>query len=246
MEIKELLAVFGLTDKKADIYLAALEIGPSSAISLAERASIKRTTVYDIIEELKRLGLIIETIRGKRTRYAATDPDRLKDLVRRQSLTLEALLPQLKALYNVPGVKPGVRYFEGLAGVQAALEDTLSAQDKTLLGILSMEDLYETIGEAYMEDYVKRRIALGYKLRVVRSQEKEVAKRWPSSKKEHRDRRYAPKGYIFDMTQYVYDNKVLLLSSRKENFAMVVESADYARNQRQLFEALWQVSQPAP
>ncbi len=245
MEIPELLAVFGLNEKKTSIYLAALEMGPSSALALAERANIKRTTVYDLIDELKRLGLITETIRGKRARYAATDPDRLKDLVRRQSLALEVLLPQLKALYNVPGVKPGVRYFEGIAGVQAALEDTLTAQDKTLLGILSMEDLYETIGEAYMEDYVKRRIAMGYKLRVVRSKEKEVAKRWPSSKKENRDRRYAPKGYVFGMTQYVYDNKVLLLSSRKENFAMVVESADYARNQRQLFEALWQVSQPA-
>lgn len=246
MEIPELLAVFGLNEKKANIYLAALEMGPSSALALAERANIKRTTVYDILEELKHLGLITETLRGKRTRYAATDPDRLKDLVRRQSLALEALLPQLKALYNVPGIKPSVRFFEGMAGVQAALEETLTAEDKTLLGILSMEDLYETIGEAYMEDYVQRRIAMGYKLRVVRSKEKEVMKRWPSSKKENRDRRYAPKGYIFGMTQYVYDNKVLLLSSRKENFAMVVESVDYARNQRQLFEALWQVSQPAP
>lgn len=246
MEIQELLTIFGLTESTAKIYLAALEMGPSSAIAIAEKAGFKRTTVYDILEELKRQGLITEAIVGKRTKYVASDPDRLKDIVRRQSLALEALLPQLQALYNVPGRKPTVRYFEGVAGVQAALEDTLTAHEKMLLGILSMEDLYETIGESYMENYVQRRIALGYKLRVIRSREKEIAKRWFTSKEEARTRRFAPKGYIFGMTQYVYDNKVLLLSSRKENFAMVVESADYARNQRQLFEALWQVSQPGP
>ncbi len=43
---------------------------------------------------------------------------------------------------------------------------------------------------------------------------------------------------------YVYGNKVALLSTRQENFGMIIESDEFATHQRQLFEALWQISSP--
>jgi hypothetical protein len=41
------------------------------------------------------------------------------------------------------------------------------------------------------------------------------------------------------MTSYIYDNKVSIISSRRENFAMTIESEEFALMQRNLFEVFW-------
>jgi hypothetical protein len=57
--------------------------------------------------------------------------------------------------------------------------------------------------------------------------------------------RFASPDFVFTMTSYIYDNKVAIISSRRENFAMTIESAEFAAMQRNLFEALW-ASCPPP
>jgi hypothetical protein len=51
---------------------------------------------------------------------------------------------------------------------------------------------------------------------------------------------------VFEITTYIYDDKVGLISTEKENFGMIIESKEFSQNMRHLFEALWQVSAPAP
>jgi hypothetical protein len=41
------------------------------------------------------------------------------------------------------------------------------------------------------------------------------------------------------MTSYIYDNKVAIISSRREDFAMTMESEEFATMQRNLFEVFW-------
>jgi hypothetical protein len=74
---------------------------------------------------------------------------------------------------------------------------------------------------------------------------KDVHPFWSNSQADLRILRYAPENFRFSMTTYVYDDKVALISSRKENFAMTIESAEFAAMQTGLFETLWAVSHPA-
>ena len=138
--------------------------------------------------------------------------------------------------------KPKISFFEGLEGIKTVLDDTLNVQNKTLRGILSMEDLYKIPGKKFMDDYVKRRIEAGLRLRVIRSKSKDIASDWSGGFAENRDLRYPPVNMVFDMTTYIYDNKVGLISSAKENFGMIIESQEFSRNMGYLFEALWQIS----
>jgi len=124
------------------------------------------------------------------------------------------------------------------------IEDTLNSPDKQLKGILSAEDLFETLGERWMENYTQQRIKNGLSLKVIRSKAKEVGERWPTSKKDNRELRYTPSNMVFSMTMYVYGNKVALLSTRNENYGMIIEPDEFSTQQKQLFEALWQISQP--
>jgi hypothetical protein len=92
---------------------------------------------------------------------------------------------------------------------------------------------------------VARRVKAGISLRVIRSRERDAPNVYPSTPRDLREMRFAPAGMVFPITTYVYDNKVLVLSSKKETFGLLIESADIAQAHRNYFEALWQISTPA-
>ena len=78
MEIKHFLAQFDLIGKKADVYLAVLELGSGTVIEIARKSEIKRTTVYDILLDLEKSGLIYQTTKVNKRLFVAEDPEKLK------------------------------------------------------------------------------------------------------------------------------------------------------------------------
>jgi len=51
--------------------------------------------------------------------------------------------------------------------------------------------------------------------------------------------RVFPKDLMFPSTVVIYDNKVAVFSSPREQFAFVIESDEYAQTMKALFEQLW-------
>ncbi len=238
------LSQFGLSDRQQVIYLALLELGVGSAAAIAQHAAVERTGVYGVLASLERLGLVTKQRLGAKQQWVAQNPNRLESILRQRQQTVKQVLPELQALWQATDVRPRFQYFEGVDGMRTVIEDTLGTPNRQLCGILSAEDLFETVGMRWMENYTKRRIQTGLQLRVIRSKQKEVGERWPTSPRQRRELRYTPAGMVFSMTMYVYGNKVALLSTRQENFGMIIESNEFATHQRQLFEALWQISKP--
>jgi hypothetical protein len=108
-----------------------------------------------------------------------------------------------------------------------------------------MRDLLEVPGKGEMEKYIAQRIARGIQLRVVRSREKEAGRAiWPTSATELRELRYAPDGAVFTMTTWTYDEKVSIISSRREHFDMIIESPEFSALMTNLFAVLWNASTP--
>jgi sugar-specific transcriptional regulator TrmB len=245
MHLKDTLKEFGLDDKRAKVYLAILELGTAKAYDIAHKSKISRPTVYDILEKLASDGLVgIYEKRGIRY-YIANDPEKIKRKLQEKERAFDAVLPELRSVYNALITKPKMSYFEGIEGIKTVLEDTITGQEKLLYGILSMDDLFKTAGKQFMDAQVKKRVATGYQLKVIRSKPKDILETWPTSAQELRELRYSPAGMVFAMTTYIYDNKVALISSKKENFGMIIESNEFHQNMRHLFGALWQISTPA-
>jgi hypothetical protein len=97
-----------------------------------------------------------------------------------------------------------------------------------------------------MREYIAGRRRRGLWLHVVRSPEKDFQDGWPSSEADFRRTRYAPRDYLFTMTMIVGRDAVAMLSSTRENFALVIESAEYAEMHANLFEVLWAASSTEP
>jgi HTH-type transcriptional regulator, sugar sensing transcriptional regulator len=247
MNIEEALGRIGIGDKRARFYLAALELGEAPVQKVAERAGISRTTAYDVLTRLTRDGLVSRIEKGGRTHIAAEDPDRLLAVLEDRRRTVEGALPELRSRYSRSAARPRIRFYEGRDGITTVLSDTLECRSKRLKGILSMtSDVFTVLGQFAMEQYVARRVAAGVHLQVVRSREQEAGQdRWLSRAEDLRELRWAPAGAVFVMTMWTYDDKVAFISSRRENFGVIIQSEEFADLMTTLFAVLWQASRPA-
>ncbi|MBI3626985.1 hypothetical protein HY224_02990 [Candidatus Uhrbacteria bacterium] len=242
MDINHVLQGLGMHENKIKTYLACLELSAATASQIASQAQLQRTTVYEILKDLQSEGLISSTPKGHGTMFTAEPPEQLKAMLKEKEKQVEKILPDLKSRFNVSIAKPRVRFYEGVTGVRAVYADTLTSRSKILRALLSIADIYEFVGKDWFHQYTAQRIALGAKLLVIRPESREVAGVFPSSTKDNREVRYPPKGTEFALTQYVYDNKVALISTAQEGYGMIIESEEYFKMQLNLFNTLWDVS----
>lgn len=143
------LVNFGLSEKEARVYLAALELGPTSVQNLAKKANVNRATAYTNIEvllDMKLLNLIEE---GKKTYYTAVEPEQVAKILHQKSeeelVTYEAIhdeaLPLLKAIQKNVGKIPHIRYFEGKEGIRSLVREVYKSGADDFLRIMYPRDL---------------------------------------------------------------------------------------------------------
>ncbi len=241
--LEDFLVEYGLTPKQARIYLASLRLGPSPTQAIATEAKTERTNAYDAIETLVAKGLMSISTQGKKRLFVAEQPETLETILKERQAALVEVIPQIRSLAVTTEHKPRVRFYPGIDGYKSVYEDTLNTREGKLFGIFSVENIWDVLGRDYADRMVARRIKKGISLRVIRRRG-EAANVYPSNEKDLREMRRAPEGVIFPITTYVYDNKVVILSSKKELFGLLIESEDIATAHRHYFEALWQISTP--
>jgi HTH-type transcriptional regulator, sugar sensing transcriptional regulator len=239
------LAEAGLDPKEAKFYLATLTMDGPTVARAAEAAGVSRTNAYDIAKRLAHRGLISMVeggVAGRgRTVLRAADPQHLLNEWSERRQALERLVPRLRAMHAKGGAAPRSRYLEGAGGIRTALFETLD-WPSPLRGILSMRDLMAVPGATAMREYIDGRRERQLWLNVIRSPENDYASGWPTSEVDLRRTRYAPAGYLFTMTSIIGQDAVAMISSTRENFALIIESAEYAEMQGNLFEVLWAAS----
>ncbi|AGW90309.1 TrmB family transcriptional regulator [Ralstonia pickettii] len=241
-ELERALAQLGIEGNRARFYLAALELGEATIADVSHHAGIARTNAYEVMQRLVSEGLISRIERKSKVFVQAQDPFVILRRIEQQRQIAADIVPQLRMLHHQAGHKPRVRYFEGLEGITEVLYDTLSCRSGELRGILAMAELMETPGLDVMNRYIAARTKAEIRLRVIRSESRETAAIWPASRAERRELRYAPTGLDLGMTSYIYDDKVAYISSRREHFALCIESAEFAAFQAALFDGLWMIS----
>ncbi len=127
-ETKNNLIQLGLSKQEAMVYLAALSLGKSLHKTLAEKAGVKRPTLYDLLPGLKERGLISETVVGKRKYLVPEDPSKFLELKRNQLDRIEQDLPSLRSLLASANTKPGIEIYEGVEGVKKVWFDHLASK----------------------------------------------------------------------------------------------------------------------
>ena len=241
---KKQLIELGFGNKEAGVYLALLELGPSTTTEISRAAKINRTTGYDILESLVGEGLINLVGETKIQKFAAENPDRvivfLENKIKQNQEKLKMaynLIPELLSVYNEKE-KPKVKFYEGIERVKEAFEDTLTAK-KEILAYAVGADMFKAVSREYFKDYTKKKIENNIHVRVIAPDDKESREVVLKDKEELRESLLVPKEQFYFSTEVnIYNNKILTISW-KEKFAFIVESEEIANAQRKIFELAW-------
>lgn len=246
MNLEDQLARIGISGTLYKLYLSAIGLGGASVTEVAARAGMARTTAHDALAKLEAEGLIRFVDHGKRRYVVAHDPSILLERIEARRQMIEEVMPVLRSMYHHEKGQPNVRFHPGPEGIRTALWDTLSGDNAEIRATLSMRELMAEPGLDEMELFLKERARRGVWLRVIRSEEREIAPIWPSSVEEKRELRYSPPDHTLSMTCFIYGAKVCLISSARESYGLILDSAEFAAYQASMFDLMWSLSTPTP
>jgi HTH-type transcriptional regulator, sugar sensing transcriptional regulator len=240
MNIQETLEQLGMHEKKAEVYLVCLELGAATAYLIAKKVGLKRPTVYDIVNQLMREGLLHKSMRGNVKYFSPADPEKLIQLLKTKEKNIREAMPELQNLYNSPKSKPLIRYFEGKEGIIEMYEDSLRSCKKG-------DEILAYVGEdvlrhltSYAEDYIARRVEKGIVLRGIYKNDSELAKYLEKGREQLRLTRILDeKTFPVNNETNIYKNKIAIASYGTEMFGMIIESEEIAKSQKAIFELAW-------
>jgi HTH-type transcriptional regulator, sugar sensing transcriptional regulator len=242
MEIKDVLEQFGLVGKKADVYLAALELGSASAIDISKKAGIKRTTCYNVLLDLINEGLISQTSIGKKHLFAGEAPEKIQRQLQNKERLFSEILPQLKSIHNARGKKPKIRYYEGKEGLREVYEDTLNHGGKEILGFISY-DVVNALGKEWMDGYVKRRVKKGVYGKAIAPSTKAIMDDYIKKDQEQRrsTKLISSEEFPFSIEINIYGYQHVALISSREEIGIIIEGQEIHNTLKLIFNLVWKL-----
>ena len=246
--LENTLSQLGLTPMEAKVYLAILALGSASLSDIAAKGPFNRSSLYPVLESLSEKKFLFLSIKGKRTRYTAEAPEKIKLILKDKLSMLDEALPELLLIANKSAVKPKIRFREGYEGIKQAFIDSLHAKDSVLLAFCGADVLTsirnKSLQTFWEKEYVPKRTKLGKSVQII-FPDNEVGKYMRGlDKSSSRESRFVPASqYPFECEIHVYDNTVAFISyNEKEEFALQVESPYIARTVKMIWRIVWNVA----
>ncbi|MFH1750515.1 MAG: helix-turn-helix domain-containing protein [Candidatus Micrarchaeota archaeon] len=238
----------GLTRNESKVYLALLEIGPTTTKAIIERTRVHTSKVYESLERLIGKGLANFVVEANRKKFQATDPesiigfleDRQADIEDEKNLVRD-MLPELRSV-GIPSIQQSATVFSGLKGFKAMLNNMLKEIGHNgNYDAFASSKLREEVGPYWLHFQMKKK-KMGIKSRCI----------WDEKIRSQRDYlkeyfgkgRFVPEGSFNSPADvFIYADKVLLVSYASEPiFAVLIQSEGMAKGYRELFNTLWNIS----
>ena len=241
----------GLSENAHRLYVRLLEAGSSSARQLAENLNIPRPSVYDNLKLLIENGLAMEREEENKKVFHIGEVKNLSklveekiDILKKEKGEIDRSLPVFSA--RASALEPKIRFYPGVKGVKQVLRDLLWYDHIETLTMWPISEMMEVLGADYMEDINRKRIRRGISIRGIWPRDKVVNfKDFPFmgvGKGFLRELRLAPKGMTWDMSYWLYADKVAFISSRAECFGFLIHSRDFANLVKAQFKEIWKFS----
>ncbi len=250
--INELLKKLNFSDKEIDVYLTVLKNGKIIPADLARITGIKRSTVYGIAADLKKIGVIAEDLSGPIKYLLACPPVDLKNiltkekdaLVKKERYVTEAVaeLKQLSAdtRYTVPKIRFITEdELEGFLYKQVEVWN--DSMEKTGSKWVGLQD--HTFAKCYEEwiDWYWAMAPEKQKLQLF-TNKSEIEKVIEKKKYSRRQMKNLPKKKTFSTTTWVCGDYIInIFTNSRPYYAVEIRNSELAKNQRDLFEIMWEM-----
>lgn len=237
MSIHQTLKNLGFSDNEAIVYLSALETGIAAAQDIAEKAGLKRTTTYSVLEALVKRGFILKTQKEGKNRYVAENPENLVKIFAEHQKNLQSALPELVAMYNAKQIKPKVLFFEGKTGIKKIYYDTIEEKPEVILE-WNTSEIYQTF-PGFPLEYLEMRRQRNIKAKRIAPNDKNWQERQKKDKEDISVTKLLPREeYNIPVEINVYNDKVAFMSYSDE-MGLIIESRVIAEAMRTIYNLFW-------
>ena len=252
LDIERAFFELGLTNRQATLYLILAALGRAQANQLARKSRIPRPSVYHLLSNLEKRGLVFTQKSRGATYFIPNDPESLLRSIDTEQENLDSRRELTKKLVRVLKPKfqrthysvPAVQFFDGNESVKAMLYDhlprwfeSMKSHDNTQWGFQdpSFVKLYLPWLKQYWATMPK-----DHKIKIF-SHDEQI----------ERDLRHTVRGRDIrpfgseqmNGTLWVSGNYITLISSRKTpHYAFQIEDATFAENLRSIFRRLWNLT----
>ena len=240
--VLEDLKQVGLNEKEAKIYLSLLKKKFATASDISKSAGILRQTTYDILDSLKRRGLISTIKKGKKSYFIPTNPSILKQKHEEKTILINRIMPELEKVYKSVSHVPRVEVFEGIEGIKVIHEDLLKTK-QPILEYGNASSYLELIALYFLENYVQKRRSLKIPLKLITEKSFYKFPTAVTNKKDLRRTKYHPLMEKIKIIKYIYKDKVAAISFEDNPIGVVIKDKEICNAERQFFEYLWQNSE---
>jgi sugar-specific transcriptional regulator TrmB len=239
MDIKEALGEFGLNDREIKVYLALLSNGAMNAYQLCQKIGIIRQTVYEILDSLVSKGVAGHSIRSGVKYFEASNPSKFKRILEEKNKIIESVMPELKKMQESTINKPKMELYEGVEGLKSIYADILNEKPSEILEYGNAENFSKVMKLYFIENYIIKRAKSKIRVRAVIEKNKETEEISKSNKSLLRESRYMQELANFKTINFIYKNKVAMLSFTNEPVGLIIENKEIAETQRFIFELIW-------
>ena len=238
------LEKIGLTEKKAKVYLAVLELGQASIIQIARKTLIKRTTLYDLVADLIAQGYVSEIKKGNKNLILAEDPEILIKKFESRLDEVKDIAPALFKMFQSATSRPQIRFYEGVEGIRHLMEESLVMKTKEVFYWGPADNIIEILGTVYIEKWLKRRIKASIQTHGLLTQNAPRGSKpfLQTDKNALREVRWLSTKTIFDGILWLYDNKVMYIASAKDSFGFIIESDNFTSFMKVIFQSMWETA----
>lgn len=145
----------GLTPTEIKVYVTLLEQGQCLASTISKKSNVERAVTYHILEKLMRKGIAGYVIKENRKYFHASEPEKLRDLLKEKEAMLNDLIPEL-AKIKKPEPQPfSLEIFRGIEGFKTVMEDLI--RDKKPYFIIGYTGKAPDIAKFWYLHWNKRR-----------------------------------------------------------------------------------------
>ncbi len=222
------------------MYLAALQLGPSTPLRIASLSGVKRATVYNILGTLKEKGLLFTELKGLKQRYVAESPDRLEALLESRKALVQQILPDLFSLRSIDANESAIRYFEGIEAMKSVyeslLKDVKPGEDYL---IISNQPAVFDLDRQFFQRFIERRAKLPIKIRHLTTQTEVGKQYFREGKRYNMQVKLLPATSTLSTNLVIIPKRLVVHQVVSPVAVLVAENESFIKLHRELFEIIW-------
>lgn len=232
------LSKVGFSNEEARVYETTLQLGKASVTEIARKSGLKRTSIYQYVENLLNHNLLSKEIRGKRVIYIPQDPAKIVTQLEQQRIEFMETLPSLTELYSSVRHKPRVQFLENKNELRNAYLE-ISTQFTPIYTVFSVQDFLSVFSQKdlmLLNSNLEKNETSLYELIEDNPIGRFYMKSFTQGKQQTR---LLPKKFSFRTDTIITGNSVLLVSF-KNMMGIKIESDDIADFLKNMFLLVWE------